>query len=326
MTDQLNLPCVLFVRDDPNSVIPTKGTPLSIGYDLTAISIAKRISSRTVLYDTGIKVQPPEGYYTEILPRSSLSKTGYMLSNSVGTIDPDYTGRLLIALTKVDDTLPDLELPFTRCQLVLRKAEFYNVRETDKLTETVRGDGGFGSTDAKASPDVPHVIAPALPHDQPRRVREAGVAVQPTTHSLEDIVRTAWREQHFGKLRSEWEAPVRKAAADLALDVETLERVLVANGIRKSWSMTAVDAALEENVRNTMAILENIMNNLSWLPTSVHVLPSWNGWHSDSNRQTLRQIVENITGVTCSVVKYGYPHARAEHPCFYIQFDPQKSE
>jgi len=142
-------PCVLFVRDDPNAVIPTKGTPLAIGYDLTAISIAKKLTSRTTLYDTGIKVQPPCGYYTEILPRSSLSKTGYVLSNSVGTIDPDYTGRLLIALTKVDDSCPDLELPFTRCQLILRRAEFFNVCETKELEQTVRGDGGFGSTDKK---------------------------------------------------------------------------------------------------------------------------------------------------------------------------------
>jgi dUTP pyrophosphatase len=147
--DFSNTPCIRFVRDDPNAVIPTKGTPLSVGYDLTAISMAKKIGSRTFLYDTGIKVQPPGGYYTEIVPRSSLSKTGYILSNSVGIIDPDYTGRLYIALTKVDDSLPDLELPFTRCQLILRKAEFHTMRETDKLEETLRGDGGFGSTDKK---------------------------------------------------------------------------------------------------------------------------------------------------------------------------------
>lgn len=140
---------ILFRKDDPNAVTPTRGTNMAVGYDLTAISVAKKISERTTLYDTGICVQPPPGYYTEILPRSSLSKTGYVLSNSVGTIDPDYTGRLLIALTKVDDSLPDLELPFTKCQLVLRKFESFRLIETDKLTETERGDGGFGSTDKK---------------------------------------------------------------------------------------------------------------------------------------------------------------------------------
>jgi dUTP pyrophosphatase len=140
---------VLFVRDDPKAVIPTKGTPFSVGYDLTAISIYKKLSDRTILYDTGIKVQPPKGYYTEIVPRSSISKTGYCLSNSVGTIDPDFTGRLLIALTKIDESCPDLTLPFTKCQLILRKYEDYTMKEINQLDQTERGEGGFGSTDRK---------------------------------------------------------------------------------------------------------------------------------------------------------------------------------
>jgi dUTP pyrophosphatase len=85
-----------------NAVIPTRGTPFSVGYDLTVIGVFKKIDDKTVLYDTGLQVEPPEGYYTEILPRSSLVKTGYMLSNSVGVIDSDYRGNLLIALTKVN--------------------------------------------------------------------------------------------------------------------------------------------------------------------------------------------------------------------------------
>jgi len=70
-----------------------------------------------------------------------------MLSNSVGTIDVGYRGNLLIALTRVDETVAQLVPPFTKVQLVLRKANFYNVREVESLDETVRGDGGFGSTD-----------------------------------------------------------------------------------------------------------------------------------------------------------------------------------
>jgi dUTPase len=68
-----------------------------------------------------------------------------MLSNSVGIIDPDYTDNLLLALTKVDENSPDLEVPFTRCQLILRKAEYYNVEEVENILET--GRGSFGSTD-----------------------------------------------------------------------------------------------------------------------------------------------------------------------------------
>jgi dUTP pyrophosphatase len=141
---------VKFFLDDPEAKVPTKGTEYSIGYDLTAIKVHSKIGSRTTLYDTGLIIQPPEGYYTEIIPRSSISKTGYMLSNSIGMIDWDYRGRLLIALTKVDDSLPDLEVPFTRCQLVLRKAEYYFpkvVSSKEELETTARGEGGFGSTD-----------------------------------------------------------------------------------------------------------------------------------------------------------------------------------
>lgn len=141
-------PTVTFVRHDPHAVIPTRAHDTDIGYDLTAIGVFKKISDNITLFETGVSIQPPEGYYLEILPRSSLSKTGYVLSNSVGTIDPDYTGSLKIALTKVDHTRPDLELPFTRCQLVLRKAHHYNMVEVESHRETVRGSGGFGSTDA----------------------------------------------------------------------------------------------------------------------------------------------------------------------------------
>jgi len=139
------IPIVKFTKTDARAVSPVKGNNLAIGYDLTAIEVYKKLNSKTTLYNTGIRVSVPNGYYTEIVPRSSLSKTGYMLSNSVGIIDPDYTDNLLLALTKVDENSPDLEVPFTRCQLILRKAEYYNVEEVENILET--GRGSFGSTD-----------------------------------------------------------------------------------------------------------------------------------------------------------------------------------
>jgi len=136
---------VKFTKTDTRAVTPRKGNSKAIGYDLTAIEVFKKLNSKTILYNTGIRVNVPDGYYTEIVPRSSLSKTGYMLSNSIGIIDPDYTDNLLIALTKIDENSPDIELPFTRCQLVLRKAEYYEIEEVEDILET--GRGSFGSTD-----------------------------------------------------------------------------------------------------------------------------------------------------------------------------------
>lgn len=149
MEQKNNSKCIRFVIDDERAVIPSKAHPSDIGYDLTAIDVFKHISDRITLFETGIKVSPPEGYYLEILPRSSISKTGYMLVNSVGTIDPNFTGSLKIAMIKVDDELPEIKLPFTRCQLVLRKAESSEMVQVTSIEDTDRGDGGFGSTDVK---------------------------------------------------------------------------------------------------------------------------------------------------------------------------------
>lgn len=135
MDAQSNSYEIKYVIEDERAVVPTKAHPSDIGYDLTAIDIFKKISEQTILFETGIRVSPPPGYYIEILPRSSISKTGYILANSVGVIDPNYTGTLKIALTKVDKTKPDLELPFNRCQIVLRKAE---ISEMVRVDSTLR--------------------------------------------------------------------------------------------------------------------------------------------------------------------------------------------
>jgi len=138
-----------FLRTDSNAIIPTKAHESDIGYDLTAIGVFKKISDHTILYETGIAVKPPQGYYVEILPRSSITKTGMMLANSVGIIDPDYRDSLKIAVRFIDDSLESPKLPFCRFQLVLRKAESATMREVFSLNETERGVGGFGSTDCK---------------------------------------------------------------------------------------------------------------------------------------------------------------------------------
>jgi dUTP pyrophosphatase len=88
-----------------------------------------------------------QGLYAEIVPRSSLSKSGYMLANSIGIIDCSYKGNLYIALTKIDNTMPDLTLPFRCCQLIFREQIHVDLEEVTSFEEqTSRGSGGFGST------------------------------------------------------------------------------------------------------------------------------------------------------------------------------------
>lgn len=136
-------------RTDPDAVVPFKTRPSDVGYDLVAIKKHKQLTNTTVLLDTGIKIQVELGYYAEIVPRSSISKTGYMLANNTGIIDPGYTGNLYIALIKVDQSAPDIELPFRGCQLIIRKQHHAQIEVMDDVSElasTGRGEGGFGST------------------------------------------------------------------------------------------------------------------------------------------------------------------------------------
>ena len=141
-------PSIKVYKTDKDAVIPSKAFEEDAGYDLTIIKKIKDFNSKTTLYDTGIKIEVDEGYYTEIVPRSSISKFGYILANNIGIIDNHYRGNLMIALTKIADDAPEIEFPFKCCQLIVRKQIFSNLYEItdDNLSSTLRNEGGFGST------------------------------------------------------------------------------------------------------------------------------------------------------------------------------------
>lgn len=146
--EEYKLPVFRVVRADPRAILPSKKRASDVGYDLTIISKVKDLGKRTALYDTGIIIQPPMGYYIEVVPRSSLSKSGYVQSNSMGIIDPNYLDTFKVPLTRVDDSLPELQLPFTGFQLILRRPIHGMMVECNReqLANTSRGTGGFGST------------------------------------------------------------------------------------------------------------------------------------------------------------------------------------
>lgn len=136
------------LRED--AVLPTKGTQFSSGFDLTIVEAGKQFGN-VILYKTGIAAEPPFGYYFESFPRSSISKTGYMMANSVGIIDEDYRGEIMVPLVKLDLNAPDIlaDGPVRVAQLILKKNYEFPVEEATELSESVRGAGGFGSTGAK---------------------------------------------------------------------------------------------------------------------------------------------------------------------------------
>ena len=142
-----NIPTINVSIDHPDATKPRKARESDVGYDLSIVKIHKHINKNTIMYDTGIKVQIPWGYYIEVMPRSSLSKTGWILANSVGIIDSSYTGNIYVVLTRTIDETDLLQLPFKGFQLIIRKQYHANMRlSSSNPDETLRGSGGFGST------------------------------------------------------------------------------------------------------------------------------------------------------------------------------------
>lgn len=79
---------IKFMKTHPDAVIPTRGSAGAAGFDLTAVSL--RRAADLYIYDIGIAMEIPEGYFAAIFPRSSIFFTGLELTNCVGVIDSDF--------------------------------------------------------------------------------------------------------------------------------------------------------------------------------------------------------------------------------------------
>lgn len=127
--------------------LPLYASDCAAGADITVTHVEKRVSHNLVLCGTGLYLEPPPGFHTELVGRSSLIKSGWQLANCVGIIDEDYRGQLMVALldlTGARDRQPPLG---TRvAQLLVRRTERLEIVQEDALGATARGAGGFGST------------------------------------------------------------------------------------------------------------------------------------------------------------------------------------
>ena len=129
--------------------IPTYGSEYSVGADLYALRDENTMIKphETLLIHTGISVEIPEGYCGLIFARSSMgAKRGLAPANKVGVIDADYRGEIMVALHNHSEIPATVEPGERVAQLAIvpfLKAEF---EEAAELSDTVRGEGGFGST------------------------------------------------------------------------------------------------------------------------------------------------------------------------------------
>lgn len=138
---------VKFKKLVPEAVLPSYSKVGDAGLDLTAISIFR--NDKYIEYGTGLAVEIPEGFVGLLFPRSSVSKTDLVQANSVGVIDSGYRGEIKVRFKKVIEScfVPDVfQLGERIAQLMIIPYPTIKVIESDYLSESERGEGGFGHT------------------------------------------------------------------------------------------------------------------------------------------------------------------------------------
>jgi dUTP pyrophosphatase len=135
---------------------PTKATEGSACYDLYAcIPLPEKIEknfielhlNRAEKIPTGLKMEIPEGYVGHVYVRSGLGSKGIMLANGVGVIDSDYRGELYVTLINLSNFVHAIQNGDRIGQIeIIRQGPTVRWEQIDGLSETERGEGGFGST------------------------------------------------------------------------------------------------------------------------------------------------------------------------------------
>lgn len=138
------------LRDD--AVMPTYGSEYAAGADLYSCidDIVEFEPGETKMIPTGIAMEIPVGYAGLIYARSGLAtKKGLAPANKVGVVDADYRGEIMVSLHNHSTEKKSIEPKERIAQLVITPYLTALFEETDELSDTVRGEGGFGSTGRK---------------------------------------------------------------------------------------------------------------------------------------------------------------------------------
>ncbi len=133
---------------DNNSILPMRMSKGAACYDVFAHSI-ESINNYKISIGLGFMTEIPEGWKGVIVSRSGIGKTNWFLSNSLGVIDSDYRGEWKMILTCIDSeyvNIPPYKIGDRVGQIYFEPVNEIDIIITDELSETERGEGGWGST------------------------------------------------------------------------------------------------------------------------------------------------------------------------------------
>ena len=141
---------VKFKKLKKTAIVPTYGSAFAAGADLYACTGGETIyfaAGETKIIHTGIALEIPEGYAGLVYARSGIAtKRGLAPANKVGVIDSDYRGEIMVSLHNHSQQPQEITDGERIAQLVITPFLTVDFIETDTLSDTARGDNGFGST------------------------------------------------------------------------------------------------------------------------------------------------------------------------------------
>jgi len=140
---------VLKIINKSTNSLPEYKTEFSAGMDLCAFLNSDVVIKplERFLVPTGLFIELPQGFEAQIRPRSGLAaKYGITVLNTPGTIDSDYRGEIKVILINLSNQDFVVHNGERICQMVIAKYEKVDLQVVEELSDTVRGQGGFGHT------------------------------------------------------------------------------------------------------------------------------------------------------------------------------------
>lgn len=138
---------IRILREDPHVKLPSYANPGDAGMDLYSAEECTINPGETKLVSTGIKMELPPGFEAQVRPKSGLAaKFGITVLNTPGTIDEGYRGVVKVILINHGKAAFKVEKNTKIAQMVIARVERAELEEAQDLQETLRGEGGFGST------------------------------------------------------------------------------------------------------------------------------------------------------------------------------------
>lgn len=135
---------IKFKKLNERAEIPFYAKDGDAGMDLVATTLVR--TRKFFEYGTDLAMEIPKGYVGLLFPRSSISKTDHFLRNSVGVIDSGYRGEIKLRMSIPALGEKEYIMGDKVGQLIIMKLPWVEVEEADELSNTDRGEGGFGST------------------------------------------------------------------------------------------------------------------------------------------------------------------------------------